>query len=99
MVEPASHGILGIPREKQPMPRTRGGKLVAGIEPGPYRIQFARTGVRKGWAVSGDSRGLTHAAGRGLFVASQIAAKAEGYPTAKALKMRAKAAKAAARKR
>ena len=36
--------------------------------------EFARTGVRKGWAVSGDSRGLTHAAEPGLFVASQIAA-------------------------
>lgn len=42
MVEPALRGILGILREKQPMPRTRGGKLVAGIESGPHRIQFRR---------------------------------------------------------
>lgn len=44
MVEPASRGILGISREKQPMPRTRGGKLVAGVESGPHRMLFARTG-------------------------------------------------------
>jgi len=44
MVEPASHGILGISREKQPMPRTRGGKLVAGVESGPHRMLFARMG-------------------------------------------------------
>jgi len=41
MVEPASHGILGIPREKQPMSRTRGGKLVAGIKPGLHRVHSA----------------------------------------------------------
>lgn len=47
---------------------------------------------------SGLSKGYASSA-KAKKVASQIAAKAEGYPTAKALKMRAKAAKAAARKR